>query len=69
MGVRGGTSQERSPCFQMDGGSSDWDRKHREKEFGEVDHDSCFGHAEFVSLRKFAAASAGEPMHGALVLG
>lgn len=33
------------------------------------DHNSCFGLVEFMSLRKFVAASAGEPAHGALVQG
>ena len=33
------------------------------------DHNSCFGLVEFLSLRKFAAASAGDPTRGALVQG
>lgn len=56
-------TQERFPCFLMDGGVSDWDRKHREKEFVEVYHNSCLGHAEFVDLGRFPVASAGAPMH------
>lgn len=55
-------TQERFPCFLMDGGVRDWDGNHRGKEFVEVCHDSYFGHAEFVDLGRFAAASAGTPM-------
>lgn len=39
-GVREGDPREIS-SFLIDGGD-DWDRKHREKEFVEVDRSSCF---------------------------
>lgn len=39
MGVRKGTSQERYSCFWIGDGISDWDRKHKEKGLGEMNHD------------------------------